>query len=80
MIDRAPGSRSTDDRGPIAARSWPDRGAIVAKIGGFFTVKSGQNRRGIEALSSPIGTAPTTLANRLHDHSNDPESSDQFPL
>ena len=31
MIDRAPGSRSTHDRG-----------AIVAKIGSFLTVKSGQ--------------------------------------
>ena len=78
MIDRAPASRLTHDRGPITARSWPDRGAIVAKIGGFLTVKSGQNRRGIEAVSSPIGTAPTTLANRLHDRSNDPRSSDQF--
>ena len=26
MIDGAPGSRSTHDRGPIAARSWSDRG------------------------------------------------------
>ena len=31
-IDGAPGSRSTHDRGLIAARSWPDHGAIVAKI------------------------------------------------
>ena len=68
MIDGAPGSRSTHDRGPI-----------VAKIGGFLTVKSGQNWRGIEAVSSPSGTAPMTLANRLHDRSNDPRSSDQFP-
>ena len=80
MIARTPGSRSTHNRGPIAVRSLPDRGAILAKIGGFLTVKSGQNRREIEALSSPIGTAPTTLANRLHDRSNDPRSSDQFPL
>ena len=79
MIDGAPRSRSMHDRDPIAARSWPDRGAIVAKIGGFLAVKSGQNHRGIEAASSPSGTAPTTLANRLHDRSNDPRSSDQFP-
>ena len=42
-------------------------------------MKSGQNWHGIEAVSLPIGTTPTTLANRLHDRSNDPRSLDQFP-
>ena len=30
--DLDPGSRSIHDHGPIAARSWPDRGAIVASF------------------------------------------------
>ena len=42
-------------------------------------MKSGQNRRRIEVASSPSGTAPTTLVNHLHDRSNDPRSSNQFP-
>ena len=45
----------------IDARSWCDRG----KNWRLFD-------RGIEAASSPSGTAPTTLANCLHDRSNDP--------
>ena len=40
---------------------------------------SSQTRYGIEAASSPSGTAPTTLAKRLHNRSNDPRSSGQFP-
>ena len=78
-IRRRPTDLQDHDRRTIVARSRRDRGAIVAKIGGFFIMKSGQNRRGIEAASSPSGTAPTTLANRLHGRSNDPGSSDQFP-
>ena len=44
-----------------------------------MTAKSGQNRRGIEALSSPSATAPTTPSNDAHDRFNWPRYSDQFP-
>ena len=67
------------DRRTIVARSRRDRGPIVANIGGFLTAKSGQNQRGIEALSSPSATAPTTPSNDAHDRFNWPRSSDQFP-
>ena len=67
------------DRRTIEARSRRDRGPIVAKIGGFLTAKSGQNRRRIEALSLPSATAPTTPSNDAHDRFNWPRSSDQFP-
>ena len=59
-IGRAPGSRSTHDRDPIAARSWSKRGAKIVEVGGLSTVKSGQNWRGFEAMKPCKG-------NRLHE-------------
>ena len=76
--DRAPGSRSTHDRGPIAARSWCDRGQIWSRFEADGPLNPVKNHRGIEAMSSPSGTAPTTLANRLHDRSNDPRIRANF--
>ena len=66
------GRRSTNgqdhDRGPIVAKMV----AIWSKFKAKFTANSGASNR-------PEGIAPMTLANRLHDRSNDPRSSGQFP-
>ena len=43
MIDGAPGSRSTHDRGPIAARSWCDRGKNWRLLDREIRSKSSQN-------------------------------------
>ena len=61
------------------ARSWSDRGAKIVEIGAKFTAEFGQNWRGIQPLSSPSATAPTTPSNDAHDRFNWPRSSDQFP-
>ena len=63
----------------IDARSLPDRGPIMPPSGLFLKQNSSQTRCGVEAASSPCGTAPTTLAKCLHNRSNDPRSSGQFP-
>ena len=74
MIDGNLGPRSNLNRGPIVARSW----CFWEEIGAKSTAEFRQNHRGIEAASSPSGTAPMTLAKRLHNRSNDPRSSGQF--
>ena len=60
-----------DDYGPIAARSWRDRGAIVARSRpdraenhAFFEAKLKLIPRGIEATTHVQGIVSTTLENR----------------
>ena len=70
-----PRSRTTID-----GRSWPDRGPIVPRSGLFLKRNSSQTRCGIEAASSPSGTASMTLAKRLHDRSNGHNCRTNFSL
>ena len=58
-IDEQSGPRSWPDRGVIVARSRPDRGPIVVKNDGYSSAKLKPIYRGIEAMTSPQGTAPT---------------------
>ena len=70
--DRGPTSRSWTDRRLIVTTIKRDRGVFWSKFEAKFTANSG-------ASKLPKGIAPTTLANRLHDRSNDPRSLGQFP-
>ena len=73
-IDERPGPWSWPDRDPIAARSWPDHGWNACYSEAKLTLIHG----GIEATTSPQGTAPTKPWINLHDHFNWPRSSGQF--
>ena len=77
--DRDPRPRLTPDRGLIVARSWPDRGPIVPRLGLFLKRNSSRFIPDLKPQSHAIETASTTLENRLHDRFNWPRSSDQFP-
>ena len=61
------GPRSNPDRGSIVARSCSDRDAKIVEIGAKSTAEIGQNCWGIEAASSPQGTASTKPSNNAHD-------------
>ena len=78
-INKRSGPRSWPDRGPIVARSRPDRGPIVVKNDGYSSAKLTPIYRGIEATTSPQGTAPTKPWISLHDCVNCQRSSGQFP-
>ena len=64
--------RSRPDRRLIVTTIKRDRGVFWSKFEVKFTDNSG-------ASKAPKGIAPMTLTNRLHDRSNDPRSSSQFP-
>ena len=51
----------------IDARSWPDRGAIVVLLEAKLKPNSPSNWSGIEATTSPQGTAPMTPLISPHD-------------
>ena len=80
MIVEASMPRSTPDRGPIVARSWPDRGEKRGPIVVVLEGKLKPSRRGIQATSHAYGIAPSTPRNRFHNRANYPRSSDQFSL
>ena len=70
--------RSTPDRGPIVARSWPDRGEKRGPIVVVLEAKLKPSHRGIQATSHAYGIAPSTPRNRFHNRANYPRSSDPF--
>ena len=72
--------RSTPDRGPIVARSWPDRGEKRGPIVVVLEAKLKPSRRGIQAMSHAHGIAPSTLTNCFHNRVNYPRSLDRFSL
>ena len=72
--------RSTHDRGLIAVRSWPDRGAIVVLLKVKLKQISPPNWSGIEATTSPQGTAPTTPLISPHDRLYCPRIWANFPF
>ena len=71
FIVESPPQSSYDDRWSINttidARSWPDRGAIVVLLEAKLKPNSPSNWSGIEATTSPQGTAPTTPVINPHD-------------
>ena len=72
---RRPTIDQDDDYGPIAARSWPDRGPIVLEFVAFSKRNSSSFPTDLKPQSHAIETASTTLENRPHERVNCPRSS-----
>ena len=69
-------ARSQRDRGPIVARSRPDR----AENHGILEEKLKLIPRGIEATIHAQGSASTTFENRPHERVHCPRFQANFPL
>ena len=78
IIKRRPVENQDHDRGPIAARSWPDRGAIVTRSWVFLKRNSSQFNGDLKPQCRSMETASTTHQFHPHDRINRPRSSSQF--
>ena len=79
IIRRHPVENKYHDRGLIAAQSWLDRGAILARSWAFSKPNSSLFAADLKPQKHAIETASTTLENRPHERVNCPWSSGQFP-
>ena len=86
VVESSPIDRQAIDEGS-GPRSWPDRGAIVARswrkswlFGRQIQAKLTPIRCGIEATIYAHGIAPSTPSNRLHDRLHRPRFSSPISL